>query len=116
MTRLEMRVFAHIVVKENPGRCDSPPGLNIPSWLAPMAYQIPTATRKPSAEIIQFPLSRRRADIRVEAENDGLGWVVLAPNGHGWAHGLWSAAINDARAIARGFGTGVTSSAGRFVP
>jgi len=68
-----------------------------------------------SAIIIEFPLNRCR-DVRVEAENDGLGWLVLAPNGHGWAHGLWSAAIDDACKIARYYGTGVTSSAGRWVP
>jgi len=30
-----------------------------------------------SAIIIPFPI-RNRLDIRVEAENDGLGWLVLA--------------------------------------
>jgi len=70
-----------------------------------------------SAIIIEFPLNRRSRNIRVVAERNDLGWLVLAPDdSFGWAHGSWSAAIDDARKIARDYGVAVVSSAGRFTP
>jgi len=67
-----------------------------------------------SATIIKFPL-HRRFDVRVEAERNDLGWLVLTPDGRcGWTHATWSAALDDAREIARGHGVAVISSAGRF--
>jgi hypothetical protein len=68
-----------------------------------------------TAIIIDFPL-KRRLDVRVERERNDLGWLVLAPDGNGWAHGCWSAAIDDARKIARDYSVAVISSAGRWMP
>jgi hypothetical protein len=66
----------------------------------------------PPGNVIQFPPERQLA-IRVEAEWDGSGWYVLAPNReHGWLHGSLSAALRDGREIARGFGVALASSAG----
>ena len=70
-----------------------------------------------TAIIIEFPLYRRSRDIQVVAERNDLGWLVLAPDdSFGWAHGCWSAAIDDARKIARDYGVAVISSAGRIAP
>jgi hypothetical protein len=39
---------------------------------------------------------------------------VVVARDHGWLHGSFAAAIDDARSIAAGYGVGVISSAGRF--
>jgi len=77
-----------------------------------------STSRKPECAVIPFPLRGRfRLDIRIEPEFHGAGWYILTPDrSHGWLHGNFNAAFHDAREIARGFGTVVQSSAGRFVP
>jgi hypothetical protein len=64
--------------------------------------------RNNSATILRFPSSRTRT-IRVEPEFGGFGWMVLAPNGHGWLHGDRDAALLDAHEVASGFGVTVRS-------
>jgi hypothetical protein len=69
-----------------------------------------------SAIILRLPL-RGRFDIRVEREADSEGWLVLTRDRqHGWLHGDFDGAQQDAGAIARGYGVAVVSSAGRRVP
>jgi hypothetical protein len=59
--------------------------------------------------VLQFPSSRALA-VCVERERDGLTWLVITPRGHGWLHGSFKAALDDARAVAAGFGVSVISS------
>lgn len=57
-----------------------------------------------SAIILPFP-PRGRFDIRVEREAGDVGWFVLLPDrSHGWLHGDFAAALNEARELASGFG------------
>jgi hypothetical protein len=58
-----------------------------------------------SATLIRFP-HHRLAAVLVCAEQDGGGWLVLAPQ-HGWLHGSRDTALADASEIARGFGVAV---------
>jgi hypothetical protein len=67
-----------------------------------------------SAQILKFP-QRGPFSVRVERESDAEGWLVIARD-HGWVHGDWYSAFADARHVARGFGVGVVSSAGRAAP
>ena len=60
-----------------------------------------------SAIILKFP----PPPIRIQRERDDVGWYVLAPNGHGWLHGDFPAAMLDAEEVASGFGLTVRSSA-----
>jgi hypothetical protein len=62
-----------------------------------------------SAIILKFP--PRLPSVRVEAEIDGLGYVVLTPCGYGSLHGSFPAALAEAREIAVGLGASVRSSA-----
>ena len=57
-----------------------------------------------SAIILKFP----PPPIRIQRERDDVG---LAPNGHGWLHGDFHAAMLDAEEVAGGFGVTVRSSA-----
>jgi hypothetical protein len=71
-----------------------------------------------TATILKFP-PRGRFDvrIRVEREADAPGWLVLTHDGeHGWTHGDFSAALDDAGVIAAGLGVSVRSSASRITP
>jgi hypothetical protein len=65
-----------------------------------------------SAVIIPFPLHRRLA-IRIVRAADGPEWLVLTHDrGHGWVHGDFHAALQDADAVARTYGVAVRSSLG----
>ena len=61
-----------------------------------------------SAVILRFPLLDL---VRVQRERDAEGWVVIGPRGHGWLHGDFHGALDDARWIAAGYGVAVQSSA-----
>lgn len=65
--------------------------------------------------VISFPSSRALRAVRVERERDGDGWITLW-DATGWLHGDFHSAFRDAQGIARGYSTGVTSSAGRIFP
>jgi hypothetical protein len=64
-----------------------------------------------TAIILKFP-SRGPSAVRVEPEAGGECWLVIARS-HGWLHGDFSAALQDARSIASGFSVAVASTAWR---
>jgi hypothetical protein len=67
-----------------------------------------------TATVIEFPLNRR---LGVRIEQYERGWLVVTQDReHGWLCGDWRDAIDEAGAIARGYGVAVQSSAGWFVP
>jgi hypothetical protein len=76
-----------------------------------------SASHKPlPVNIVRFP-QRARFDIRIEHEEGGFGWLVLTHDRQfGWLHAEFASAQQDAGVIARGYGVGVTSSAGRVMP
>lgn len=70
-----------------------------------------------NATILKFPPGGRRFDIRVERETNGTAWLVRTHDREwGWLHGDFESAQQDAVIIARGYGVGVCSSAGRLAP
>jgi hypothetical protein len=64
-----------------------------------------------TAVVLQFPFRV----IIVAREREGAGWLVIA-GAHGWLHGDFNAALQDARGIAKAFGLAVMSSAERSMP
>src|SRR4029453_10913285 len=59
-----------------------------------------------SARVIPFP---QRAPFAVRVEREGPAWLVICRN-HGWLHADHCDAVNQATAIARGFGVVVSHS------
>jgi hypothetical protein len=50
-----------------------------------------TATTAIATTVLSF------CGVRIEREHDGEGWLVLAPNGHGWLHGDRPSALREKR-------------------
>jgi hypothetical protein len=56
-----------------------------------------------TARILRFP-PRQPFDVLIKRE--GQAWLVIARS-HAWLHGSRNSALNDAREVARGFGTSI---------
>jgi hypothetical protein len=70
----------------------------------------PSAACNRSAIILKFPI-RDPFVVRVEREQDGEGWFVIARS-NGWAHGDFDSAIDDARFVVTTHGVTAWSSRG----
>jgi hypothetical protein len=61
-----------------------------------------------NARIIRLPV---RSCIWIVEDSDCAPWLVLAPGGHGWAHGQKENAEADARWLSENFNMPIRSAA-----